>query len=100
MERKGIQLRMDILPGRDPYRDDGCEVSASCLRCPLPQCKYDVPNWARRNRRDRRDAEIVAAHRRERLSVPALARRFGVSDRTVFRALQRGREAEGRKRAA
>lgn len=102
MRGKRANLRVDILPERHPYQDDGCDVSSSCLRCPLPQCKYDVPNGERRERRDRRDAEIAAARRRERLSVPELARRFGVSDRTVFRALQRGREGEGkaRKRAA
>ena len=25
------------------YQDDGCEVSTSCLSCPLPECKHDNP---------------------------------------------------------
>ena len=33
--------------------DDGCENSPSCLQCPLPVCKYDVPvgskNWGFQN---------------------------------------------------
>lgn len=25
------------------YRDRGCNLYASCLRCPLPACRYDEP---------------------------------------------------------
>ena len=25
------------------YEDTGCEVSDSCLDCPLPMCRYDDP---------------------------------------------------------
>ena len=100
MRGKRENLRVDVLPERHPYRDDGCDVSSSCLRCPLPQCKYDVPNSSRRARRDRRDAEIAAARRRERLVASALARRFGVSERTVWRALERQGQREERRRAA
>ena len=35
---------------------------------------------------------MLAVRRRERLTVPELAVRFGVSERTVFRAVQRERE--------
>lgn len=89
--RKKRDLRLDILPESYPYRDDGCEVSPSCLRCPLPVCKYDDPGRERREARDRRDSEIREAHEQERLSPTELARRFGVSPRTVFRAVRRGR---------
>ena len=27
---------IDALPEHYPYRDNGCNVSASCLNCPLP----------------------------------------------------------------
>ena len=27
--------------------DRGCELSLSCLRCPLPVCKYDQPGQER-----------------------------------------------------
>ena len=92
MERKTPDLRLDILPESYGYRDNGCAVSRSCLRCPLPQCKYDDPNLKRREARDRRDVEILALRRRKRLTVKEVARRFGVSERTVFRAVQRERE--------
>ena len=38
---------------------------------------------------------MLAVRRRERLTVPELAVRFGVSERTVFRAVQRERELGG-----
>ncbi len=98
--RKRRELRPEVLPESYQYRDDGCEVSQSCLRCPLAVCKYDDPDWRRRGKRDRRDGEILEARRRERLSATALARRFGVSERTVWRAVARGRAQPPRKRAA
>ena len=96
VDRKTADLRLDILPESYAYRDNGCAVSRSCLRCPLPQCKYDDPNLKRRREaRDRRDVEILALRRRKRLTVKEVARRFGVSERTVFRAVQREREEGG-----
>ena len=41
---------------------------------------------------------MLAVRRRERLTVPELAVRFGVSERTVFRAVQRERESGGERR--
>ena len=99
VEQKMRDLRLDVLPETYIDRDDGCEVAASCLRCPLPRCKYDDPGALRRQARDERDAEIRAARRREGLTAPELARRFKVSERTVFRAVGRGRGKAG-KRAA
>ena len=80
---------IDVLPARYPYRDDGCEVSASCLRCPLPQCKYDDPVWFHRQRRDARDMELAVALREGGLSVPEASARFSLSQRTIFRILRR-----------
>ena len=90
--RKMPGLRLDMQPESYAYRDNGCAVARSCLRCPLPRCKYDDPNERRREARDRRDGEMLAVRRRERLTVSELAVRFGVSERTVFRAVQRERE--------
>ena len=80
---------LDVAPEYFPYRDDGCEVSPSCLRCPLPQCKYDDPGWLQRARRKKRDKEIMAALRGDGLSVQQVAARFDLSQRTVFRILRR-----------
>ena len=80
---------VDAVPERYPYRDEGCEVSPSCLRCPLPQCKYDDPGWFQRQKRSERDGEVLAALRESGLSVTQVASRFTLSQRTVFRILRR-----------
>ncbi len=82
-------LRTDALPEHSQYRDDGCELFPSCLNCPLPLCRYDQPGGVRRLRTKARDKEIVRLRRRGHLPVDALAHRFGVSRRTIFRILER-----------
>ena len=47
------------LPENYDYTDTGCDLAPSCLECPLALCKYDDPNWGRRNRTTMRDQEIV-----------------------------------------
>lgn len=83
--------RRDALPEHMTYRDEGCELAPRCLECPLPRCKYDEPGGARRLRVETRDHALVCAWRAEGLSVNELARRFGVSRRSVFRILQAAR---------
>ena len=75
------------------YEDTGCEVSDSCLDCPLPFCKYDDPSWYQRNRRLARDFQILRVMTQESLSIEETAQRFSVTARTVFRIMQRCREA-------
>ena len=75
------------------YEDTGCEASDSCLDCPLPRCKYDDPAWYQRNRRLARDFRIVRAMQQDSLSVEETAARFSATVRTVFRIIQRCREA-------
>ena len=75
------------------YEDTGCEVSDSCLDCPLPRCRYDDPEWYRLNRRLAKDFRIVQVMEQERLTVEETAERFSVTIRTVFRIVQRCREA-------
>lgn len=75
------------------YEDTGCEASESCLNCPLPMCRYDDPAWYQRNRRIARDFRVLQTMERESLTVEQAADRFGITVRTVFRILQRCREA-------
>ena len=75
------------------YEDTGCEASDSCLDCPLPFCKYDDPSWYQRNRRLARDFRILHVMNQESLSIEETAERFSVTVRTVFRIMQRCREA-------
>lgn len=83
-------LRDDALPDRLDYRDDGCTVAPSCLNCPLPKCRYDVRGGAAAMERDTRNLEIIASHR-QGATVNALAQRFSLSRREVFRVLEKGR---------
>lgn len=77
----------------DHYADNGCEASDTCLDCPLPQCKYDDPVWYRRNRRLAHDFRIVHVMQQEALTIEQTAERFAVTPRTIFRIMQRCREA-------
>jgi hypothetical protein len=80
---------VDALPEQMNYHDTGCEVSSSCLACPLPQCKFDDPLWYQQLRRQGRDFQILEAHAQEGATVFVLAERFRVSPRTIHRALRR-----------
>lgn len=85
--------RFDALPENTEYRDGGCDLYPSCLRCPLPQCRYDDPGGASAMLRMGRDATILRLAERERVPVDRLAAMFGLSRRTVFRVLAAGRRA-------
>ncbi len=82
-------VRSDTLPENTRYKDDGCDVSSTCLDCPLPLCKYDDPGWLQRESRRTRDDEIFRL-RRKRVPVAEISRQFGISTRTVHRIVQRG----------
>jgi DNA-binding CsgD family transcriptional regulator len=78
---------LDLLPDEVNWRDEGCEVFGSCLNCPLPRCVEEEPRGQQRLRlavRDRRMAEL----RRSGKGVKEIAGLFGVSRRTVERALK------------
>jgi len=78
---------------RSCYKDDGCEMAASCLHCSLPRCIHDEPGGRRGQRRRQRNREIVDLRKSRGLKIGELSRRFGVSNRTVYRILaQRGLE--------
>lgn len=83
---------VDTVPELYTYEDTGCEVSASCLNCPLPQCKYDDPIWFQKYRQLSRDLNILTAMEREGLTVEETAERFSLTVRTVFRAMRRCRD--------
>ena len=82
---------IDVLPEQHQYRDEGCSVSPSCLRCPLPWCKYDDPAAYHRELRLSRDREVMQVKRDEGKTVPQLAQHFGLSERTIHRILERAR---------
>ena len=94
MTQATAQGLLDVLPEQHPYQDTGCELSPSCLRCPLPQCKYDDPGWLQREKRRERDREVLDTLQTYGLSAPEAAARFELSQRTIFRILKRA-QVEG-----
>jgi len=89
------RVRADALPEFTRYRDDGCEVSVSCLTCPLPRCRYEEPGGLRAVLNEYRDRQILQLRTRG-VPVEVLADRFGVSRRTVFRVLETAARKRGR----
>ena len=86
------RVRRDALPEEIVYRDDGCDMHARCLTCPLPRCRYDEPGGLRAMLNAYRD-EQIAAQRREGAPVDEIAERYGLSRRTVFRILSASAKA-------
>ena len=81
-------IREDALPEHVDYRDRGCDLFPSCLSCPLPRCRYDEPGGVRAMLNRVRDREIRRMRLEGGVAVNEIARRFQVSRRTVFRALE------------
>ena len=59
-------VRNDTLPENTDYRDTGCDLCASCLRCPLARCQYDARRGGLppRSMTEARDREIAFIRRR------------------------------------
>lgn len=81
------QHEPDLPPEYCRYRDEGCEYAASCLGCPFPQCLYDEPRGRQRWLKESRNREINRLYTGGR-GVKELAELFGVSKRTIQRALK------------
>jgi hypothetical protein len=79
---------LDLLPDEIEWRDEGCELFSSCLNCPLPKCVEDEPRGQQRLRMTARKGRMAEMRRRGK-SVKEIAVIFGVSKRTVQRALRR-----------
>jgi hypothetical protein len=93
-EEAASQNESDLPPEYCRYRDEGCEYAESCLACPFEQCLYDEPRGRQRWLKARRNKEI------NRLftggwEMKELALLFGVSLRTIQRALKSPVHGEG-----
>jgi hypothetical protein len=88
-------LRRDALPEHTRYMDSGCDIHPACLTCPLVRCRYEEPGGFRGIAGRERDASILRARREDGMTIQAIARRFGLSRRTVFRVLARARVQDG-----
>jgi hypothetical protein len=88
MELEMRRDELDVPPEYFHYRDEGCELGSSCLNCSLPKCIYDEPGGRRRWRKEQRDREIVRLFYSGGKGIKELALVFGISRRTVQRALK------------
>lgn len=79
---------IDLPPEYCQYQDEGCEFSSQCLNCRLPVCVYEQPGGKQRFMKRRRALEMARLYRNEHKTVRELASMFGVSMRTVQRALK------------
>jgi hypothetical protein len=85
-ELKEKTVQRDLPPEFCHYRDEGCEYADSCLACPFQQCLYDEPRGRQRWLKDLRNREIKKLFNGG-WKISELAPLFGVSQRTIQRAL-------------
>jgi DNA-binding transcriptional ArsR family regulator len=77
----------DLLPEEFPLENDGCELWPHCLTCPFPYCIKEEP-WGKEKWLKAGRARRMQELHREGKSTGDIARIFGVSARTVQRALK------------
>ncbi len=73
-----------------PELPDGCHLHDHCLTCPLPECIYeneDEPTAVTIRRLQ--DEQRVETIEQEELTTLEAANRFGVTERTVYRMMER-----------
>ena len=92
MELERASTELDLPPEYCRYRDEGCEFARSCLNCPFSKCIYEGPRGRQQWLKGSRDEEMVRLFTTESRGVKELALRFGVSQRTVQRALKRAKK--------
>ena len=82
------EVELDLPPEYCHYRDEGCDLAASCLDCPFSRCIYDEPRGKQRWLKKMRAREMARLFTAEGRRIKELALMFGVSQRTVQRALK------------
>lgn len=64
---------------------EGCSVYPVCLTCQLPVCALENRDG---------NAEIITAFEQEGLTAKALAARFGMSERNMYKILKKCRDGK------
>ncbi len=90
------QPAVDPLPDYFNYRDEGCALFSSCLKCPLPRCRHDEQPRGVRAATRLRDGALLRRLELSEKTVAELARSFGVSKRTVQRIIRRSSHEQHR----
>ena len=81
-------IERDLPPEYCHYKDEGCDLAGSCLNCPFTKCVYDEPGGKQRWLKKTRTTEITRLFTSEGKEIKELASMFGVSRRTIQRALK------------
>ena len=87
------KVSSDTLPEHIRYRDVGCELHPHCLTCPLPVCKEEATQGVRSIRAHMRGLQ-VALLRSEGYTVEWIAQVMGITERSVWKALEKSRNTE------
>ena len=87
-EKHTNEVALDLPPEYHHYQDEGCDLAAACLSCPFTGCVYDEPRGRQRWLKRLRAREMVKLFSTEGKRTGELALMFGVSQRTVQRALK------------
>jgi len=88
LEEEPAEIEPDLPPEYCHYKDEGCELAEYCLNCPFSQCIYDEPRGRQRLLKSLRNREIARLFSDENKEVKELASMFGLSQRTIQRALK------------
>lgn len=83
--------QLDLPPEYCHYRDEGCEFADSCLNCPFEKCIYDEPRGRQHYTKRLRAKEIARLFTTGGKGIKELALMFGLSQRTVQRALKKAK---------
>jgi len=80
----------------DMHPDKGCDLAASCLRCPFTYCRYDAMPGSpvvqvEKPGMSKLRQEIVTLFYERHMSVEEIAVEVGRSERSVHRNLQEAR---------
>ena len=78
-------MEKDDRPEYIHYKDEGCELSPSCLECPFERCILEEGGVASARKKERNQEIKDLAN--QGVTVPELAERYGVNVRTIQRVL-------------
>ena len=71
------------------YRDDGCEISTTCLECPLPKCRHDDSGFYNVYSNLAKHGFLIFDLMYSQLSVKSLSKQYNITERQIFRIRKR-----------
>lgn len=92
MGKNNSPNRTDV--GDTVHKDEGCEIYARCLECPLSNCVFDLQPGSRQYQGFRTCAAMYL-HIESANGVEDIQASTGVGERQAWRLLKRYKEADG-----